>query len=354
MLKIIFPFENLWGADISMAGSQLETPFFDYARASHSYGPAMVGRPPKNVLSPSHNARVDWLAPGSQSWRVDLGQRADTLDVTNIAAIMEPPTTCPKITPFPLEVPRLADAWRYKFITTADPVIPPAEARAAIAASKRARRRPRGETQSVAARTGFLAHVDPWGRADREVALRALARARGPPPAKRRARKEHHKPLARPGREVEEESAAEQALSKLDRVERVQAWDKLDRHKLRVLPQTAWRDWEERLVDVVELWAVLNRELKSTTQAGRDIKDKIFLLTRRLALLTEQLAIIKYSVCRESWTYGVRLSVVAAKEAELEDVKRRHIQQYVMTLMPTEQIRRAERVMFIEPDKSIK
>jgi hypothetical protein len=331
-----------------------QTPFFDIARASRSYGPAAAGRPPKKVLSPSHGARVDWLAPGSQSWQVDLGHRADTLDVTNIAAIMEPPTTVPKVTPFPLEVPRLADAWRYKFITAADPVVPPAEARAAIAASKRARRRPRGEAQAVAARTGFLAHVDPWARADREVVLNALARARGPAPAKRRpARKAHHKPLARPGHEVEKESAAEQALSKLDRVERVHAWDNLDRHKLRVLPQSAWRDWVDALVDAMELWAALNLELKNTTQAGRGTKDKIFLLTRRLALLTEQLAIIQYSVCRESWTYGVRLSVVAEREAELADVKRRHIQQYVMTLMPTEQIRRAERVMFIEPDTSI-
>ena len=74
------------------------------------------------------------------------------------------------------------------------------------------------------------------------------------------------------------------------------------------------------------------------------------LLTRRVALLAEQLALLRHTIAFENWTYGVCLKVLGDLDRELHLIKHGLIQcyRYGLLLMSAGQTQRARRVMFMD------
>ena len=96
------------------------------------------------------------------------------------------------------------------------------------------------------------------------------------------------------------------------------------------------------------MFATLNTAVQTALHDPAVYHPQCLLLTRRVALLAEQLALLRHTIAFENWTYGVRLKVLGERDRELHLIKHGLIQCYGLLLMSAGQTQRARRVMFMD------
>ena len=334
--------------------------FFDLKRASASYSPKNSGRPsrrPQRVL-----AKPQWLSTDSQ-WEVALGKRAESIDVVNVAAVAEPPLVLPKTTPFPLEVPQKFDEWRYKYVTSA---AKKARLRAEHVAASDALGKTNALTWRCADARLARSEIERRERQQRErdERLRRQAAAADDelaafllPPVP----KDDDSSAARggvgsrsagassdsAGSAVVTEAQADAMLEDLDSTQRTWAYHSIDPTKMRQFTPAAWRQWEWDLFQAKKMFSLLEQAVQTSLNEPAQWRPHCFLLTRRIGILAEGLALMRHTIAAENWTFGVRIKVLDDRERELHRIKHGVLQCYGLLLCSAGQLHRAKRVMFV-------